>query len=352
MAGGHGERFWPLSRPDRPKQLLKLTDSGRSMLEESVRRIEPLVSDVFVSTSVLLAQAIVPTELVRAGNVLGEPARRSTLGALAWTVASLIGRGLENATVAVVTADHAIGDDERFRTAASAALEVAESTHGLVTLGIRPTRAETGYGYIEIDPENAMELSGGHRAHRSKAFKEKPDEVTAALYLASGRHLWNGGMFFFTVQGFLREMELAAPAEYDIVRRMADALLANDPDKAAGVFLHLSDTSIDYALLERAKNVYAVPVDFPWDDVGAWDSLERTKPMDESGNVTWGPAFILDVSSCIVVNDDPERTVALVGVENLVVVNTPVAVLVCHKAHAQRVKQLVQLMGKDATKPE
>lgn len=351
MAGGHGERFWPLSRPDRPKQLLKLTDSGRSMLEESVRRIEPLVQDVFVSTSEGLAQAIAPTRLVPPDHVLGEPARRSTLGAMAWTVAGLVGRGCEDATVAVVTADHAIGDDERFRTAASAAMEVAERTGGLVTLGIKPTRAETGYGYIEFDPDVPLELEGGLMAHRSKAFREKPDEVTAATYLASGRHLWNGGMLFFTVRGFFEELRAAAPAEHDIVRRMADALLVGDAEKAAGIFLHLPNTSIDYALLEPAANVYVVPVDFPWDDVGAWDSLERTKPVDENGNVTWGPAVLMDVSSSIVVNDDPDRTVALIGVDNVVVVNTPGALLVCHKSRAQQVKELVQLIGKDA-KPQ
>src|SRR5579862_867405 len=143
MAGGHGERFWPLSRPERPKQLLHLTDSGGSMLDEAVARIKPLVDGVYVSTSIPLAAAIGETGVVPDDHLLGEPARRSTLGALVWTVANLVAMDLADATVAVVTADHAIGDDEEFRLVARSAMQVAETVGGLVTLGIRPTRAET-----------------------------------------------------------------------------------------------------------------------------------------------------------------------------------------------------------------
>ncbi len=346
MAGGHGERFWPLSTPDRPKQLLHLTDSGRSMLDDTVMRIEPLVEAVFVSTTVPLARSIERSGSVSAGRVLGEPARRSTLGALVWTVANLVAQGHSNATVAVVTADHAIGDDAKFQQAAEAALEVAETVGGLVTLGIRPTRPETGYGYIEFEVHTGFAAGNGSRVFRSQAFKEKPDAVTASVYMGSGHHLWNSGMFFFTVPEFLSELLLAAPESHRITLDVIESLLASDHARAAEEFTKLPDLSIDYALLERAEKVHVIPVDFPWDDVGAWDSLERTMASDESGNVTKGRAFTLDVSSCIVVNDDPDRAVALIGLENLVVVNTPQAVLVCNKAQTQRVKQLVAMIAK------
>jgi mannose-1-phosphate guanylyltransferase len=344
MAGGHGERFWPLSRPDRPKQLLHLTDSGRSMLEDAVQRISPIVNDVVISTSLPLSASIAATGVVESDQIFGEPARRSTLGALCWTVANLIGRGDRESTVAVVTADHMIGDDERFRNAAIAAMGAAEQKGGIVTLGIRPTRPEIGYGYIEIEqdlPEDWAHLP----VYPSSAFREKPDELTAAAYLISGRHLWNGGMFFFTIPGFMREMKHAAPREYEILERMAHAIGDGDMDKAAGIFLHLTDTSIDYALLEKAPNVSVIPVDFPWDDVGAWDSLDRTKAMDFEGNVTWGTAYKLDVTSSIIFNDDPDRTVGLLGLKDVIVVNTKHAVLVCHKSQAQQVKQLVALIA-------
>ncbi len=346
MAGGHGERFWPLSRPDRPKQLLHLTDSGRSMLDETVRRLEPLVDQVFVSTTVPLTRSIEESGAVPADRVLGEPARRSTLGALTWVIANLAALDHSEATVAVVTADHAIGDDIKFREAAEAAMDVAESVGGLVTLGIRPTRPETGYGYIEFEVHTGFDLTNGLMAYRSQSFREKPDAVTASVYMGSGHHLWNSGMFFFTVPEFLRELSIAGPESYAITLSVIQALKAGDLPKANEEFARLHDLSIDYALLERAEKVHVIPVEFPWDDVGAWDSLERTMAADERGNVTKGRAFTLDVSSCIVVNDDPDRAVALIGLENVVVVNTPHAVLVCDKGQTQRVKQLVAMMAK------
>ena len=317
------------------------------MLEDAIHRISPIVDEVVISTSLALALAIRPLQVVPDELIFGEPARRSTLGALCWTVANLIARGHEGATVSVITADHMIGDEDQFRGAAIAAMDAAEEAGGgIVTMGIRPSRPETGYGYIEMEAV-ADPATQGWTAYRSTAFREKPDELTAAAYLISGRHLWNGGMFFFSIPEFIRELKAAAPAEHETLSRIAQAIAEGDMDKAAGIFLHLPDTSIDYALLEKAQNVRVIPVDFPWDDVGAWDSLDRTKATDEDGNVTFGPAYKIDVSSCIVFNDDPDRTVALLGVQDVIVVNTPHAVLVCHKSQAQQVKKLVALIAKE-----
>jgi mannose-1-phosphate guanylyltransferase len=318
------------------------------MLEDAVERLSPVVDEVVISTSLPLARAITESGVVPADTILGEPARRGTLGALSWTVANLIGKGYSDAAVAVVTADHTIGQEERFKSAAAAALRAAATLGGIVTLGIRPTRPETGYGYIET--EAPLQEVDGWEISRSLAFREKPDELTAAAYMISGRHLWNAGMFFFTISGFMTEMKQVAAAEHDLVLRMAEAIGAGDVDRAAGIFLRLPDTSIDYALLEKAQNVFVMPVDFPWDDVGAWDSLDRTKASDGEGNVTFGPAYKLDVNSCIVFNDDPERTVAVLGLQDVVVVNTKHAVLVCHKSQAQQVKRLVAMIAEEKEK--
>ncbi|HWD39340.1 MAG TPA: sugar phosphate nucleotidyltransferase [Fimbriimonas sp.] len=344
MAGGYGERFWPLSKPERPKQLLKLTHPDQTMLEEAIHRMDPIVEHVYVSTSELLAPALEQSGIAEAGDIFAEPARRNTLGALCWTVANLIARGYREATVGVVTADHAIGSVDRFQGAVEAALTVAETAGGLVTLGIRPTRPETGYGYIEIDSRRAIEL-GEWTAYASNAFREKPDAETAEVYASSGQHLWNGGMFFFTIPEFLRELSATAPDAHQTTLRISEALEVGDEDRACECFSELPNLSIDYAVMEQAQVVHVVPVDFPWDDVGAWDSLERTLPPDEEGNVRQGKAVLLDVKSSVVVNDEDGKIVALLGVEDLVVVNTGDAILVCHKSQAQRVKQLVARVG-------
>jgi mannose-1-phosphate guanylyltransferase len=345
MAGGSGERFWPLSRPHRPKQLLRLTSPDQTMLEEAVRRIEPLVGEgeVYVATGLGLRAAICEAGIVAADKVLAEPARRNTLGCLAWTAATLLARhGDEPVTMAILTADHKIGEPERFRETVRRALEAAEERGCIATIGVRPTRPETGYGYIEYED------SPGETVHRSRRFREKPNREQAQEFLKAGSFLWNSGMFFWTLETFLDELGRADPATVDKVRAMADALRAGDEQRAARAFETLPNLSIDYALLEKARNVCVVPAEFPWDDVGAWDSLERTLPLDSAGNVIQGDALLLDTSGCVVYNESPGVKVCVLGCEDLVVVATGDAVLVVPKGRAQEVKRLVaELEGSD-----
>jgi len=340
MAGGVGERFWPLSKPERPKQLLNLTHPEETMLEQAIFRLLPLTDQAFVSTSKLLEPAIVECGLLPESHILAEPEKRNTLGALCWTVASLMARGLESACLAVVTADHYIGDVPRFRGSVRAAMELAESAGGIVTLGIRPTRAETGYGYIEIGDQPPADLSGGFHGHRAAAFREKPDAELAETYVASGHHFWNSGMFIFTVPEFLRELKAANPEAHDLCSAIADLINKDDERGAAELFSKLPNLSIDYAVMEKAERVLVIPVDFPWDDVGAWDALARTLPLDDNDNATQGDIMPIDTKASIIVNDEPGKLVAVLGVENIVVVNTADAVLVCDKAQAQKVRQI------------
>lgn len=342
MAGGSGERFWPLSRPDRPKQLLKLTSPTETMLEEAVNRIRPLVGpeNVHVATSAALQETIRGAGVVEDMRVLAEPMRRNTLGCLVWVAASLLASGDEDASVAVLTADHKIDEPEMFRVTVGAALSVAEATGGLVTIGIKPDRPETGYGYIEYDPDATTEADG-RTAYRSRSFREKPDLATAKQFVEAGNFLWNAGMFFYTVQGFLRELAKAQPVAHAITLAITEKLKAKDEAGAVAEFEKLPNLSIDYALMEKAEMVYVVPSDFPWDDVGAWDSLERSLGNDETENVRQGAVTAVDARGNIVVNDRPGTVVGLVGVEGLIVVVTEDAVLVCPKDQAQRVKEIV-----------
>jgi mannose-1-phosphate guanylyltransferase len=344
MAGGAGERFWPLSRPGRPKQLLCLTDPNVTMLEEAVLRVQPLFGEegVYVATSSPLRDPVLACGVVAEEKVLTEPARRNTLGAQCWVVASLLARGLEDATVAMLTADHMIGAPDRFRGSVTAAMDIAEDHGGIVTLGMPPDRPETGYGYIEEDPERTVQARDGRSARRSRSFREKPSEETAEQFLAAGHFLWNGGMFFFTLPTFLNELQNAQPDAHAATLATAQALKRGDVSEATRQFERLPNISIDYAVMERATDVYVLRADFPWDDVGAWDAMSRTRKQDANGNVVEGPAIVLESAGCVVLSEDPSITIGALGLRDVVIVATRDAVLVCPKHEAQRVRLLAQ----------
>jgi mannose-1-phosphate guanylyltransferase len=318
LAGGSGERFWPLSRKGRPKQLLKLTNPDETLLEEAVKRIKPLVGhdQVYIA------------------------AKRDTLGALAWVAASLLAAHPDGMpiTLAILTADHKIGDAQLFRDTVQRALDLAESTNGLVTIGIAPTRPETGYGYVELDRMHPV----GDDAFRAKSFREKPDQESAEGYLLSGDFLWNSGMFFWRLDAFMRELRAANPEVATTVDGMREALRAGDTAKAEELFGAIQGKSIDYALMEKASEVYIVRGAFNWDDVGAWDALIRSMPTDTDSNVVQGQVMLLDTEGSVVYNDQPGLTVATLGVKDLIVVVTHDAVLVCSKDQAQRVREIVK----------
>jgi mannose-1-phosphate guanylyltransferase len=342
MAGGSGERFWPLSTPERPKQLLRLTHPEMTMLEEAVRRVEPLVGDEFVlvATSSSIADAVRATQVVPEARLLSEPARRDTLGAIAWVVANLVARGEKEATVAILTSDHMIGEPERFRATVSDAMTLAEREGGIVTIGVPPTRPESGYGYVEADPTREVTLADGRRARPVRSFREKPSRETAEEFVRQGRFLWNSGMFFFTVHAFLEELAVVQPEASATLAEVAEALAASDLDRARRRFEALPKLSVDYAVMERARHAFVIAADFPWDDVGAWDALDRTYVPDGARNVLIGPTTVVDAWDNVVYNDRPGTRVGIVGVYGLVVVNTDQGVLVCPKALAQRVREV------------
>ena len=343
MAGGSGERFWPLSRADRPKQLLRLSSPTATMLEEAVERITPLcgAGGVYISTSAKLAPHIIAAAVVPEAQVLAEPLKRNTLGALVWSVAALLAEGnAPETSVAILTADHRIAPPAAFRACVEDALAVAETEGGLVTIGIRPDRPETGYGYIEAD------LSARRGAgYIARSFREKPDLETAKTFLAAGSFLWNSGMFFFTLGDFGAALAETQPEARIVLDEIVVALKAGNHNVAKWHFEGLKNESIDYAVMERASKVSVVPSRFDWDDLGAWDALERSMPLDIAGNVNEGETILIDSSGCVVYNDVKTKTVAVLGMTDVIVVCTDDAVLVCPKTEAQRVKQIVQTIG-------
>lgn len=360
MAGGSGERFWPLSRRLRPKQLLALTTRSETMLGEAVSRIAPLIppEHVYVVTGEHL---VIPIRETRVGipdeNVIAEPCKRNTSGALAYAAAHLLARyggDGTNLSMAVLTADQLIAQPDLFRKTVAAALSAAERENALVTMGIVPTRPETGYGYIQI-AKGAEPLPGigdGIAVFPVTAFREKPNKEQAEDFIATGRYFWNGGMFFWKVSVFLDELTSARSELAQSTVDMAEAMKTGDTDRVRGVFEGLENISIDYALMERAKRVLMARAEFPWDDVGAWTSLDRTHEHDTKGNVVVGDAVVVDSEDCIVYNHPgPDKmAVSVVGIEGLAVVVTEDAVLVIPKERAQDVRHAVEELKRRGSK--
>lgn len=349
LAGGVGERFWPLSRQNRPKQLLPLAGGGRTLLGDTIERITPLIppESTYVVTGRGLVDTIRSAGLpIPAGNVIGEPAKRNTAGALVFASAHLIAKHGEEAhalILAVLPADHLIDLADNFRYDVAQAMAAVEQGGGLAIIGIPPTRAETGYGYIERAGE---EDQAPEFAYPVAAFREKPDAGTAAEYVASGRHYWNSGMFFWRLSDFLEELASAAPAHHRVIEPLAAALKDGREEEALRIFEALEDISIDYALMERAQRVWMIPATFNWDDLGAWDALKRSWEPDDDGNVTRGDSVRLESRDCVVINESKEKkmSVALLGVEGLTVVVTDDAVLVTRTDRSQEVREAVRML--------
>jgi len=342
MAGGSGERFWPLSRMQRPKQLLALT-SDRMMIEEAIDRIAPIVpaERILIITSRVLQQPIIdalpglPPE-----NVIAEPAKRNTAPCLALACSVIEAREGGDALMAVLTADHFIGDVEAFRHDVLVALSYAENNDALITLGIPPTRPETGYGYIRM-----TEKAAPSQVTSVAEFREKPTIDVAMQYLRSGEYVWNSGMFFWRTHALADAMHANLPEVGSHINDMTSAISAEDTSALESTFAKMPDISIDYGVMERAPNVFVVPASFPWDDVGSWDSLDRMQPRDEQGNVMQGAVTAVDTHNSVIVNaHDGAHVVTGVGLDDVVIVVTNDATMVCTKERAQDVKLIVKTL--------
>jgi mannose-1-phosphate guanylyltransferase len=355
MAGGSGERFWPVSRRLNPKQLLRLTSPTDTMLHEAVNRLLPLfpASDVYVQTSPELVPAIREAALgIPEENIIAEPCRRNTAGCLSYAAAYMMARYKNDGSglsMAVVTADHRIGDPDAFVATLRKALETVEEEPALGTIGILPTRPATGFGYVQAKlPDDAANLDNIPQAFPVTSFQEKPPLDIAERYVAEGNYFWNSGMFFWNIGTFVSQFEKADPAYGKAIHAMAAAMSADDTATVNAVFDGLKGISIDYALMEKAERVVMINATFPWDDIGTWSALDRAEAGDDAGNVCNGDPVLIDCDDCIVYNDEgaDARAVAVIGVSNLVVVATKDAVLVVPKDRTEDVKKAVQELGK------
>lgn len=347
LAGGAGTRFWPLSTERRPKQFLKILDD-RSLLRMSLERLEGMVPPqrILVLTKEEM-KFFVARELpeLPGKNILGEPLRRDTAAAVC--LAALVCQKMFGETVmAVLTADHIICPIEQFQESLASAVRMAQSCKALYTFGIPPTYPATGYGYLELGEELLRE--GDVRHHRILRFREKPDLNTAKVYLESGRFMWNSGMFVWSTQAILDEIQRHLPAHF---QELSKATEYWDTPKWQEVlpraFCSLDTISVDYGVMEKAQDIRCVVGQWEWRDVGGWASIMELLPKDEKGNAARGKLFYQDSMSNLVFCEDPEETVALVGVEGLVVARAGKKTLVARMDQAEKLKALVQRFKKE-----
>ena len=356
MAGGRGERFWPLSREKMPKQLLTLLGK-KSFLQEAVERVLPLVpaKNIFVITNeAQLPEVQRQLPKIPKANLVAEPIGRDTCAAVTLG-AALVGARSTTGVMAVLPADHVIPDEKKFQQVLSDAFDVASQGQAIVTIGIKPAEPATGYGYIHVGQE--LPTPPGAKKTRTTFFKaerfvEKPNFETALEYVNSGQYRWNAGMFVWSFVTITNGLEKHQPEMFAACQRWFK--VANQPAKLAKVlakeYPDIKKISIDFALMEKAQNVIVADGTFEWDDLGALPALARHLKQDAEGNATVADFIHVDAARNIIYDARTKnRTpIAVVGLRDSILVQTDDAVLLAHKSQAQKVKELVRRLGEDA----
>lgn len=338
LAGGKGERFWPLSRQNRPKQFLSLDGSSRSLLQATADRLLAVTNgwnDLWVITSSQIAAGVTQQlPQLPSQNLLIESEGRDTAAAVAWASLEIKQRYGEDAIIGFFPSDHWIADQEAFLHTLRAATELAATTEAIVTLGIKPTFPSTGYGYIE-QGENIGRFNDLPAYHVSR-FTEKPNRETAETFLSTGRFSWNSGMFVFRAGVVLKELYTHAP-------EIIEPLEQRGPD----VYPQLLKQSIDYALMEKTNLAYVLPVEFGWDDLGDWNALDRLLKKPENPNVELATHVGLDTQGAIVYATNSEDVIVTIGLEDVVIVRDRNVTLVVNKDRTQEIKQILKTLADD-----
>lgn len=347
MAGGTGERFWPLGRKEKPKQLLKLTGSGKSLMQESIERALLVFKpeDIYVITSsFLLSQIEEDLKAYEGLHIVAEPAKRNTAPCLAFATEYILqdkAKAADEITMAVLTADHIISPPEAFANDIKACLSEAEEGQHLVTLGIVPTYPATGFGYIKTAGKINADIL------KAEKFVEKPDQKLAESYLDEGGYYWNSGMFFWRLDLLKQELSSHYEGSAKALADLGQALALDDSKSLNEAFTSLEPTSIDYALMEKSDKVALKPSTFKWKDAGSLDILAELNKADSQGNHLHDFPEIdllrLD-SKGNIISAPAGKKVALVGIEDMMVIDTGDALLVCPRDRAQDVKKIVGML--------
>ena len=337
MAGGRGERFWPRSRKSLPKQFLSLTDDGKTMIQLTVERIRTLVEleDIYIATNAAYKDLVleqipgIPEE-----NILCEPVGRNTAPCIGLGAVH-IAKKYQDATMIVLPSDHLIKYNDIFVSTLEESIAVAEQDENLVTIGITPNYPETGYGYIRFDSSKSI-----GNANKVEEFVEKPNLEVAKEYLASGEYLWNSGMFAWKISTILKKFEAYMPDIYEGLLKIQKSIGTELEETVLNEeFIAFRSESVDYGIMEQAENIYSIPGNFGWDDVGSWLAVERIKNNNEDNNIVNGNVVTVNTNNCII--EGSKKLIATVGLRDIIVVDTDDAILISTKENAGEIKQIL-----------
>ena len=343
MAGGIGSRFWPYSRAEKPKQFLDFFGTGRSLLQMTVDRFRPLVpiENVLIVTNVIYKDIIlsqIPD--MQESQILCEPARRNTAPCIAYATAAIRARGIADANIVVAASDHLILEEEKFRQVISSAFDFVAGRDAICTLGMQPTRPETGYGYIQFNHELPADDARG--IYPVIEFKEKPDLETAKAYLRSGDYLWNSGIFVWSLKTINKAINTYMPEVAEIFKK-GEGLIGTNKEKAfiEEYFPQCPNISVAYGLMEKADNVYVMPSSFGWSDLGTWGSLYELNEKDAQQNVSLHSRSLFYESTGNIVTLESGKLAVIQGLEDMIVAEHEGVLLICKKAEEQRIKDFV-----------
>jgi len=343
MAGGAGTRFWPVSRKENPKQFLKLTDQNMSMLQCTVNRVKEMVEidQVFIATNNLYVDKILEQlpELPEE-NIIVEPCKRNTAPCIG--LASLyIERKYPESTMIVLPSDHVVENTETFKEIINSAASYAYKGENIVTLGIKPNKPETGYGYIHFGKK--VQKVENNNIFRVKKFTEKPSLEKATRFFEDGNYYWNSGMFVWKTETILNKLKEHLPEIYKNLKEISKSIGKPEENEVIDEnFSCMNNISIDYGVLEKENDIYVIPADFGWNDVGSWTALSEINEKDENDNIINADHVGIDTNDSIIYSED--KLVTSIGIDNLIIVNTEDAILVCNKDNAQDVKKLRKLL--------
>lgn len=341
MAGGSGERFWPLSTKEKPKQLLKIF-SNKSLIRLAYERVLPLVDKdrIFIATNEIQVSALKEDlSEIDGSRIIIEPAFRDTAAAIAYG-STIISKYYDNPTVCVLASDHLIADDEEFRKVILIAEKEAQNNN-IVTLGIKPTYPETGYGYIQVN-DNKLNIPT-----KSLGFKEKPKLEIAKEYFESNKYLWNSGMFIFKYNTIIEALNKHSLNHYDTINKIDSLIEKNDGInialKVKDIFMNFEKKSIDFAVMEHADNIMVIPSEFGWNDVGNYLAFEELFELNTDNNVVRNVnCKSIDSSNNIIVSDGDYQRLSLLGISNMIVAITKNEILICSKERNQDIKKIIE----------
>ena len=340
MAGGKGERFWPKSRMNMPKQFLSLTDDGKSMIQHTVERLKGLVDiqNMYIVTNEIYKDLVlehipdIPKE-----NIIIEPVAKNTAPCIGLAAIHIAKKNPDSKMI-ILPSDHLIKFNEIFIDTLKIALDVVEKGDNLATIGITPNYPETGYGYINFTKGESFKDSAN--IYEVLRFVEKPNLEKAKEYLTSGEYLWNSGIFVWKASTILKNFKEYLPEIYEGLQKIGESINTGKYEEVLKKeFPNLPSESIDYGIMEKAKNIYVIPGNFGWDDVGSWLSLERINKTNQDGNVITGNVISIKTKNTVVQGSD--KLIATIGLEDIVIVDTDDVTLICHKNNTQEVKEVI-----------